>query len=192
MESVGARFDADKLVRRANSLNAVRFKDRTGEIELFGEKAILLRRDALKIMRKEMEQNVGHGTAIMILRMAGKSIGAREGVLLMKSARSNGFFLGQVDTKFLSVTLEELNVGFGKIILLGLDSSQSTASLRVENCFEALENGPVSQETCQFTAGFLEGFFSEILENKLRAQERACLSKGASACEFSLAPSKLT
>ncbi len=191
MESVGARFDADKLVRRANSLNSVRFKDRTGEIELFGEKAILLRRDALKVMKKEMEQNVGQGTATMIMRMAGKSIGTREGVLLMKSARSSGFFLGHVDTKFLSVTLEELNVGFGKIILLGLDPSESTASLRVENCFEALENGPVSKETCQFTAGFLEGLFSEILGNKLRAQEGACLSRGASACEFSLGPSKL-
>ncbi len=192
MESVGARFDEDKLVRRANSLNSVRFKDRTGEIELFGEKAIILRRDALKVMKKEMEQNVGQGTATMIMRLAGKSIGAREGVLLMKSARSSGFFLGQVDTKFLSVTLEELNVGFGKIILLGLDPIKNTASLRVENCFEALENGPVAKETCQFTAGFFEGLFSEILGNKLRAQEEACLSKGASACEFSLAPSRLT
>ena len=192
MESVGSRFDADKLVRQANSLNSVRFKDRTGEIELFGEKAILLRRDALKVMKAEMEKNVGSATATMIMRMGGRSLGAHEGTLLMKSARNSGLIPDHQDFTFLAVTLEELNVGFGKIILLGLDPKQSTARLRVENCFEALENGHASKETCQFTAGFLEGLFSEILGNKVKAQEVSCWVKAASPCEFSLAPSKLT
>ena len=188
MESAGARFSPDEIARVATSLNSVRFKDRTGEIEFFGEKAILLRRDAVKAFRKEMEMHVGVITAAFMLRMAGRSIGAREGTLLEKSAKENGFADGGVDHNFLTLTLGELNMGFGKITLTEVDRVQKRAVVKVENCFEATENGPAEKENCYFTQGFLEGLFTGIFGEKVKTRETGCQSKGAAACNFSIAP----
>ncbi len=202
MEQIGSRASPEKIRRLAGLLNSIRFKDLTGEIEFFGEKAILLRRDALKVIRSEIERNAGPEVAAMITRMTGYSLGNHEGVLFLQSAKSNGLNLGGLDVKHLATTLEELNIGFGKIRLVALDPNQSRANVKVENCFEALENGRSGKEKCSFMTGFLEGFFTAILGEreeyltrvfgeKMRAREMACKAQGAQACEFELAPSFL-
>ena len=81
MADASGRFSADSLRRLISSLNSIRFRDESGEVEYFGQKVVILRRDVFGLIRKELARVAGNA-ANVILSVAGKRVGREEGKAL--------------------------------------------------------------------------------------------------------------
>ena len=64
--------------RMISAVNSIRFRDELGEVEYFGQKVVLLRRDVFELIRKELARLPGQA-ANVILEIAGRRIGTEEG-----------------------------------------------------------------------------------------------------------------
>jgi predicted hydrocarbon binding protein len=181
------RFASSGLRRLISSLNSIRFKDEIGEVEYFGQKVVMLRRDAFSLMRKEMTRISGNAANI-ILGMAGRRVGSEEGRALLSKAEALGLKTPQAMPEFVRVAVEETNMGFGKIQVdeLSLDSGQASVSL--SNSFESEPVASSTRPACIFTLSYLEGIFSQLLSREVRGREIDCRAKGDKLCRFTLLP----
>ena len=64
--------------RMISAVNSICFRDELGEVEYFGQKVVLLRRDVFELIRKELARLSGQA-ANVILEIAGRRIGTEEG-----------------------------------------------------------------------------------------------------------------
>ncbi len=181
------RYSTDSLRRLLGSLNSVTFKDETGEVEYFGQKIVMLRRDAFQLLGEEMAKRHASGTGNIILGIVGHRVGMEEGKALTANV-----FRDAGENMSLPILIrnvvEETNMGYGKIQIIELDLSSKTATLSTRNSFEAEKATPSGETVCFFLLGFLEGLFSELLGDELRGRETSCSGKGDSACVFKLEP----
>src|SRR3989442_14625806 len=83
------RFTSNSLRRLISSLNSIRFRDEVGEVEYFGQKVVLLRRDAFSLIRKELSRVAGTASGV-IMEVAGRRDGTAEGIVLSSQADSLG------------------------------------------------------------------------------------------------------
>ncbi len=186
MSSLG-RYSTNKLRRLISSLNSTRFKDEIGEVEYFGQKVVMLRRDAFALMRKELMRV---GAADAILRIAGRRVGIEEGKALSTMAETLGFKSRQ-SLPFIRIAVEETNMGYGKIKVDDVSIESGTVNVSLSNSFEAETAERSRRPTCVFTLGYLEGIFSQLLGKDLRGRETACRGKSDEDCRFSLAGPQL-
>ena len=113
MSSLG-RYSTDSLRRLISSLNSIRFRDDIGEVEYFGQKVVMLRRDAFQLMRKELMRVAG-SAANVILGLAGRRVGSEEGKALAAKAESLGLKTSTSIPDFIRAVVEETNLGYGKV-----------------------------------------------------------------------------
>ncbi len=182
------RYSANSLKRLLGSLNSVTFRDENGEVEYFGQKVVMLRRDAFQLMKKELATRNAAGTANLILGIVGRRVGSEEGKVVM----SQGEFQESLESRSISALIqkavEETNMGYGKILVRELDLSSKTVTVSVRNSFEAENAGHQDGTCCFFLLGYLEGLFSEFLATQLRGAETYCVAKGDQSCVFELGP----
>ena len=185
MVDASGRFSTDSLRRLISSLNSIRFKDESGEVEYFGQKVVLLRRDVFGLIRKELSRVAGDA-ANVILTVAGKRVGSEEGKALI--VKADVLSLKGPDTfpEFVRTAVEETNMGIGKIRVLELNHSEGKASISIQNGFEVEKNGGSLKPTCFFTLGYLEGVFSQLLGRDVRGREIACAGRGDDFCKFEI------
>ncbi len=182
------RFSADSLKRLLGSLNSVNFRDESGEVEYFGQKVVMLRRDAFQLMKEELAARNAGGTANLVLGIVGRRVGVEEAKAIMIQSGLQNAGESRSIPDLIQRTVEETNMGYGKILVKDLGMSSKTVTVSVRNSFEA--EGVKNHEgtCCFFLLGYLEGLFSEFLESKLRGTETYCVGRGDQSCVFELGP----
>jgi predicted hydrocarbon binding protein len=181
------RFATNDLRRLISSLNSIRFKDEIGEVEYFGQKVVMLRRDAFTLMRKEMTRISGN-SANIILGIAGRRVGTEEGKALLSKADALGLKTSQTMPEFVRVAVEETNMGFGKIQVDELNLESGKANVSIANSFESEPVASSTRPSCIFTLSYLEGIFSQLIAREVRGREVDCRAKGDKLCRFALSP----
>jgi predicted hydrocarbon binding protein len=187
LSGLNDRFASNSLRRLISLLNSIRFKDEIGEIEYFGQKVVMLRRDAFSLMRKEM-MRVGGNAASIILGIAGRRVGSEEGKALVSKATALGLKTPHAMPEFVRVAVEETNMGFGKIQVDELNLKSGLASVSIANSFESEPFASSTKPSCIFTLSYLEGIFSQLLGKDVRGREVECTAKGDKLCRFTLMP----
>ncbi|TMI27747.1 hypothetical protein E6H36_02440 [Candidatus Bathyarchaeota archaeon] len=185
MSGSPGRFSTNSLRRLITSMNSIRFRDESGEIEYFGQKVVLLRRDVFGLIRGELSRVAGPA-ANVIISLAGRKVGTEEGQALALKAEALGLNGPQAFPDFLKTAVEETNMGIGKIRVSDLDLQNGRVDITVVNGFESDRPGGSLKPTCFFTLGYLEGIFSKLTGKELRGREVACNAKGDTLCRFSL------
>ncbi len=173
--------------RLISSLNSIRFRDEVGEVEYFGQKVVLLRRDVFGLIRKELSRIAGDA-ANVILEIAGRRVGTEEGRALKATAESLGLKGPESFPEFVKSAVEETNMGIGKVRVMELEQSEARVSLTILNGFEAEKPGGSVKPTCFYTLGYLEGVFSQLIERDVRGRELGCRAIGEEFCRFLLGP----
>jgi predicted hydrocarbon binding protein len=168
-------------------MNSIRFRDEIGEVEYFGQKVVVLRRDAFSLMRKEL-MRVSGNAANVIFGIAGRRVGSEEGKALLSKADALGLKTPQSMPEFVRVAVEETNMGFGKIWIDGLNLDSAVAQVSISNSFESEPAGSSAKPSCIFTLSYLEGIFSQLMGKDVRGSEVNCRAKGDKLCRFSLSP----
>jgi predicted hydrocarbon binding protein len=181
------RYSRNSLRRFISSLNSIRFRDDVGEVEFFGQKMVMLRRDAFNLMRKEIARVAGTASDI-ILGLAGRRVGWEEGGALLTKAESLGLKATESFPEFVRVAVEETNMGYGKMKLVKLDLASGLATVSILNSFEAEPFGTSQNPSCVFALSYLEGLFSKLLGRDVRGSEGSCRAQGKDLCVFNLAP----
>ncbi len=181
------RFSPIGLRRLASVLNSISFRDEKGEVEYFGQKVVMLRRDAFRLMVEELSKRQAEGTAKILLGIVGQRVGQEEGKALVATSQSMDMDRGSTP-QFIRTAVEETNLGYGKISLKELEVSSGSAEVSVLNSFEADPPGHSENATCFFLLGYLEGLFSQLLNKNMRGLETRCMGKGDENCSFELSP----
>jgi len=182
------RFSTNSLRRLISSLNSIRFRDEIGEVEYFGQKVVMLRRDAFSLMRKEMMRISGDAAANVILGIAGRRVGSEEGKVLLSKAESLGLKTPRAMPEFVRVAVEETNMGFGKIQVDELNLESGLARVSIANSFESEPVASSTRPSCIFTLSYLEGMFSQLIGKAVRGREVDCRAKGDKLCGFTFSP----
>jgi predicted hydrocarbon binding protein len=186
MSSLG-RYSSNSLRRFISSLNSIRFRDEIGELEFFGQKMVMVRRDAFTLMRKEIAKVAG-GASDIILGLAGRRVGWEEGEALLTKAESLGLKAPESFPEFVRVAVEETNMGYGKMKLDKLEPASGVVTVSIRNSFEAEQSGTSQNPVCIFALSYLEGLFSKLLGIDVRGSEESCRAQGKDLCLFNLAP----
>ena len=181
------RYSSNGLRRLVSSLNSIRFRDDIGEVEYFGQKVVLLRRDAFSLIRKELSRVAGTASGV-ILEVAGRRVGTEEGIVLAAKAEALGLKSREALPEFVRTAVEESNMGFGKMRVQDLDLLGGTGTIVVQNSFEAEDAGVSLKPICRFTLGYLEGLMGQLLGKNIRVGEVDCKAKGDPNCKFSMSP----
>ena len=182
------RYSPSRFKRLLGGLNSVSFRDELGEVEYFGQKIVMLRRDAFQLLREELSKRQASGTANMILNIVGRRVGVEEGKAIAKQGEEMDWKVSRFIPEFIRIAVEDSNMGYGKIHLKELDPSSGGALIAVSNCFEAGQRGTSTTPSCFFMSGFFEGLFSQLQGRQLIATEEACESSGGASCMFRLVP----
>jgi len=179
------RFSANSMRRLISAVNSIRFRDEVGEVEYFGQKVVLLRRDVFELIRKELSRVAG-AAANVILEIAGRRVGTEEGLALKAKAESLGLKGPEAFPEFVKTAVEETNIGIGKVRVMELGQGDENVSISLLNGFEADRPGGSLRPTCFFTLGYLEGIFTQLLGKEVKGRELGCRARGEDFCRFLL------
>lgn len=89
--------------------------------------------------------------------------------------------------EFVRVSVEDTNMGYGKMKINELDVGLGTVTVSVSNSFEADPAGRSQRASCVFMLSYLEGIFSQLMGKNIRGSEITCRGKDDEMCMFRLA-----
>ena len=185
MSSLG-RYSRNRLRRLISSVGSIRFRDEIGEVEYFGQQVVMLRRDAIKLIRDELVR-VGGSSGRVIVLTAGHVSGREEGKALLARAKELGVSSPESLPVEVLTAVEEMNMGYGKIRIDDMNTGTCTFKISVSNSFEADQTDRSPKPGCLFILSYLKGLFSQLTGKDLGGEEVECRSKGDSNCKFRLA-----
>ena len=181
------RHSPNSLKRLLGRVNSMTFKDEMGEVEYFGQRVLMLRKDVFRLLRDELEKRHAVGTGRIILGILGRSEGREEGRTLMADV-----LLDSADRRsipiFVKNAVEEANLGYGKLRVGGLDISTKSVTVSTDNSVETDTTNKSEEAGCFFLLGYLEGMFSEVLGSPVVGNETTCRGRGDPTCTFQIAP----
>jgi len=177
------RYSPNSLRRQLGKLNSITFRDEAGEMEYFGQRVLMLRKDMFRVLGEELEKRHASGTGRIILAILGRSEGHEEGKTLMSDVMLDSADRRSIPT-FVKNAVEETNLGYGKLKLDDLDISAKSVTVSTENSVEADQSVESGQTRCFFLLGYLEGLFSELLSAPLTGSETSCRGRGDETCIF--------
>jgi predicted hydrocarbon binding protein len=174
------------MKRLISSVGSIRFKDEIGEVEYFGQQVVLLRRDAIKLIRDELVR-IGGAAGNVIVLTAGFVSGREEAKVILAKAKALGLKPSETLPAPVLTAVEETNMGYGKIRIDSINFGSWTFNVSVLNSFEVDLSGHSRKPTCVFILSYLKGLFSELAGKDLGGEEFECKSKGDPQCRFRLA-----
>lgn len=166
-------------------VSSIRFKDDTGEVEYFGQPIVMLRKDAIRIIRDEL-MRVGGPSGRVIVHTAGHVSGREEGKALLEKAKVLGIKSPQSLPSTILTAVEEMNMGYGKIQIEDVNLGTTTLKISLSNSFETDQPSPSRRPTCLFMLSYFKGLFSQLIGKDLGGEEYECRSKGDPNCRFRL------
>jgi len=108
------RFSQDSFKRLLGAVNSVSFRDDSGEVEYFGEKVVILRKESFQLFRQELIRRNASGTGNLILGIVGRGVGRAEGrTIVSRLARETGSVT--LSPEYVHNAVEETNLGYRKI-----------------------------------------------------------------------------
>src|SRR5690349_12978696 len=113
MSSLG-RYSANRMKRLISSVGSIRFRDEIGEVEYFGQQVVMLRRDAIKLIRDELVR-IGGAAGNVIVLTAGFVSGREEARIILAKAKALGVKPSETLPAPILTAVEETNMGYGKI-----------------------------------------------------------------------------
>jgi predicted hydrocarbon binding protein len=185
MSSQG-RYSPNRIRRMISSFSPIRFRDEAGQVEYLGQPVVMLRRDAIRLIRDELMRLGGAGGRV-ILDTAGYVSGREEGNALLSQARAHGVKSPESLPAAILTAVEETNMGYGKITIDDINFGTWTFKLSIANSFEVDPTGRAGKPTCVFILSYLKGLFSRLVDKDLGGEEVECRSKGDQGCKFWLA-----
>src|SRR5713101_1692079 len=185
MSSQG-RYSPNRIRRLISSFSPIRFRDEAGQVEYFGQPVVMLRRDAIRLIRDELVRLGGAGGRV-ILDTAGYVSGREEGNALLTQAKAHGVKSPESLPATILTAVEETNMGYGKIMIDDINFGTWTFKISVANSFESDSTGRTGKSTCFFILSYLKGLFSQLVAKDLGGKEVECRSKGDQSCKFWLA-----
>jgi len=78
------RYSPNSLGRMLGKVNSTVFKDEIGEVEYYGNRVLIIRKDVFRRLEEEMQKRHAVGTGRIILTILGRSEGHEEGKTLMR------------------------------------------------------------------------------------------------------------
>lgn len=186
MSSLG-RYSRNRLRRLISSVGSIRFRDEVGEVEYFGQQVVMLRRDAIRLIREEL-MRVGGSSGRVIVLTAGHVSGREEGKAILAIAKELGVRSPESLPVEVLVAVEETNMGFGKIRIDDVNTGTGTFKISVSNSFEVDRTDRSPKPGCLFILSYLKGLFSQLTGKDLGGEEVECGSMGDSGCKFTLSP----
>jgi predicted hydrocarbon binding protein len=169
-----------------SSVSSVRFKDEKGEVEYFGQKVVMVKRDAIRLIRDELIR-VGGAAGNVIVLTAGHVSGREDGKAILALAKLAGVKSPESLPASILTAVEETNMGYGKIRIDDINVGTGTFKISVSNSFEADRPERSRKPTCLFILSYLKGLFSQLIGKDLGGEEIECQSKGDPCCKFRLA-----
>jgi predicted hydrocarbon binding protein len=185
MSSLG-RYSSNRMKRLISSVGSIRFRDEIGEVEYFGQQVVMLRRDAIKLIRDELVR-IGGAAGNVIVLTAGFVSGREEARMILAKAKALGVKPSETLPAPVLTAVEETNMGYGKIRIDNINFGSWTFNISVLNSFEVDLSGHSRKPTCVFILSYLKGLFSELAGKDLGGEEFECKSKGDPQCRFRLA-----
>lgn len=185
MSSQG-RYSPNRVRRLISSFSPIRFRDEAGQVEYFGQPIVMLRRDAIRLMRDEL-MHVGGSAGRVIVDTAGHVSGREDGKALLAQARTQGVKSPQSLPAEILTAVEETNMGYGKLRIDDINFGTWTFKVSVNNSFEVDSTGSSGKPTCAFMLSYLKGLFSQLIGKDLGGKEVECRSRGDQNCKFWLA-----
>ena len=182
MSSLG-RYSHNRIRRLISSFSPIRFRDEAGQVEYFGQPVVMLRRDAIRLMRDELV-SLGGSAGRVIVDTAGHVSGREDGKALLAQARAHGIKSPQSFPAEILTAVEEMNMGYGKLRIDDINFGTLTFKISVTNSFEIDSKVSHGKPTCVFMLSYLKGLFSEIIGKDLGGTEVECESKGDQSCKF--------
>ena len=152
----------------------IKFNEENNEIRAADQDWLIIRADLLRELFEGLRTFLGRGADIAI-RAAGKTSGRRFVDILLK----RGMVLDEAQM-ILGLLLNE--GGWGKTEI-EIDTSAKTARITIQNCVSA-RGVKSSEPSCQFLAGYYEGFFEKLFNTKISCVETTCKAAGDALCEF--------
>ena len=149
-----------------SSVSPIRFRDEAGQVEYFGQPVVMLRRDAIRLMRDELMRVAGAAGSV-IVHTAGHVSGREEGNALLAQAKAQGIKSPQSLPAAILTAVEETNMGYGKITIDDINFGSWTFKVSVANSFEVDSTGRSGRPTCIFILSYLKGFFSQLVAKDL-------------------------
>jgi len=169
-----------------SSFSPIRFRDEAGQVEYFGQPVVMLRRNAIRLIRDELVRLGGAGGRV-ILDTAGYVSGREEGNGLLAQAKAHGVSSPESLPAAVLTAVEETNMGYGKIEVEDISFGTWTFKISGAYSFEADSTGRSGKPTCFFMLSYLKGLFSQLVHKDLGGEEVECRSKGDQSCKFWLA-----
>jgi predicted hydrocarbon binding protein len=184
MSSQG-KYSPNRIRRLISSVGSIRFKDEKGEVEYFGQKVVMLRRDAIRLIRDEL-MRVGGSAGNVIVITAGHVSGREDGKAILALAKSAEVKSPESLPASILTAVEETNMGYGKIMIDDINMGTGTFRISVSNSFETDHPERTRKPTCIFILSYLKGLFSQLVGKDLGGEETECQSKGDPCCKFRL------
>jgi predicted hydrocarbon binding protein len=185
MSSLG-RYSSNRLRRLIGSVGSIRFRDEIGEVEYFGQQVVMLRKDAIKLIRDEL-MRIGGAAGNVTMLTAGFISGREEARVILAKAKALGVKPSEILPAPVLTAVEETNMGYGKIRIDNINFGSWTFNISVLNSFEVDQSGHSQKPTCVFILSYLKGLLSELAGKDLGGEEFECKSKGDPQCRFRLA-----
>ncbi|HZY46389.1 MAG TPA: V4R domain-containing protein [Candidatus Bathyarchaeia archaeon] len=182
MSSLG-RYAPNRIRRLISSISSIRFRDEVGEVEYFGQQVVMLRRDAIRLIRDEL-MRLGEAAGRVIVLRAGLVSGREEGKAILAKAKALGVKSPESLPGPVLTGVEETNMGYGKITIDTINFADWTFKVSVSNSFEIDKSALSRKPVCVFLLGYLRGLFSTLAGKDLGGEEVECRGKGDSLCKF--------
>lgn len=161
------------------------FRPDLGVIRLHEQRVVILSAAAMGLLRKELIDTLGAGTARRLLLRFGFADGYHDAVNLRDRAR----WPTPLDGLHAGVTLQTLEgIVRGELVTLAFDevTGRFDAEVHWRDSYEAEQHvhhyGTGSVPVCWSLAGYASGFASACLGREIYFRETACAGQGAPAC----------
>jgi predicted hydrocarbon binding protein len=143
-----------------------------------GERALIIRREAMLQMTATMMAKFGSGGEVILFEL-GKAAGKKDG-------RDLDELMGRENVVANLPQISKLYsaLGWGRSSMKSQEPDPSHFVIRITDCFESNRELKSERPTCSFVRGHMAGFVSEIFRREFVAREVACESKGDDFCEF--------
>ena len=131
--------------------------------------------NALKSLRDELRIRMGDDVAREILYRYGNTIGST----VTKGMWLEDFTISELQEK-MPMIWEQFGLGHLKISSM----AENEIITEISDSIEGQALGHSSTSSCDFTAGYMAGMLSAILDKQTKNTELECICAGASSCRF--------